>query len=142
MTNSIPQKSKFAVITGAVLFVELLCLYLLMKTPITEFSQNILKTFIFGFLTITPVYAYLVLLRFIRKKERALTAKQLSIFVLFFLGFMLFAFVADSFLVKMGWDIDKIPSNIFCFAAMAVYLILQHVFLVRKFRKKELVSQS
>lgn len=127
--------SNFFFISTVLVFAEIIILYMVLKTPVTEFSQNIIKTFIFSALTISPFYALLVLLRVIKKKDRIMTVKQLTVFVLFALGFFIFTFAADSLLIATSLDIDKIFSNIFCFLVMGTYFVLQHIFLVRKNRK-------
>lgn len=129
-------KNTFFTVSAILMLVQVIILYMVLKTPITEFSQNIIKTFIFSFITISPFYAFLALFRVIKKKDRLMTIKQLVVFVLFALGFFIFNFAADSALVALGLDVDKIPSNIFCFLVMLLYLVLQHVYLVMRHRKQ------
>lgn len=130
-------KANFFVVSAILFVIQFVILYVILKTPVTEFSQNIIKTFVFSFLTISPFYAFLVLFRTIKKKERLLTVKQLFVFILFSLGFFIFTFASDSALLALQQDIDKIPSNIFCFLVIVVYLVLQHILLVRKYRKRK-----
>lgn len=128
------SKANFFMVSAFLFIIQFIILYVILKTPVTEFSQNIIKTFVFSFITISPFYAFLVLFRIIKKKEYLLTIKQLFVFIIFSLGFFIFTFASDYALVALQMDFDKIPSNIFCFLVMVVYLVLQHVLLVRKHR--------
>ena len=125
---------RFFGISFLLILIQVVILYAVMKTPVTEFSQNIIKTFIFAFLTISPFYSLLVLYRTIKRKDRILTLKQLFVFVVFSLGFFIFTFVSDYMLVATNRDLDKIPSNIICFIVMLIYMVIQHIFLIRKSR--------
>lgn len=140
--QSAPNKNKFYIVAAVLIFIQALVLYMIMKTPVTGFSQNIIKTFIFTFLTISPFYSLLVLFRVVKKSERLLTLKQILVFVLFSLGFFIFTFVSDLALVSLDADIEKIPSNVVCFLIIIIYFICQHVFLVRKHRKQKVALRS
>lgn len=129
-------KANFFMVSAVLFVIQFIILYAILKTPVTEFSQNIIKTFVFSFLTISPFYAFLVLFRIIKKKEGLLTIKQMFSFILFSLGFFIFTIASDYALLTLQLDIDKIPSNIFCFLVMVVYLVLQHILLVRKHRNR------
>lgn len=128
------KEVRFFLVSFLVILLQVVILYAVIKTPVTEFSQNIIKTFIFAIITISPFYSLLILYRTIKSKETIATLKQLFVFVAFSLGFLIFIFVSDYILVATNRDLDKIPSNIFCFIVMLVYIITQHIFIIRKYR--------
>ncbi|AMW80526.1 hypothetical protein AMD27_16550 (plasmid) [Acinetobacter sp. TGL-Y2] len=123
------KMGKFFLISLIVIFFESVAYYFLMKTPVSEFSQNILKTYIFTVLAATPFYSYLFLFRMVKKKDRIRSIKQIMAFFVFSLAFVNFAFFVDSILIATSRDIEKIPANIFCFLVIIVFIIIQNIFI-------------
>jgi uncharacterized BrkB/YihY/UPF0761 family membrane protein len=132
VNNIVRNRLKFILICLLVIFLELILIKLSARTPITEFSQNMLKTSIFTSITILPLYVFVVLYRFLNKKNRYKTLKQIMSFIIFLLGVIAFSFIIDFVLVELDRDLSDIASNAICFSVMIIYLILQHIFIIRK----------
>lgn len=118
---------KFFFISLIIIFFESVACYFLMKTPVSEFSQNILKTYIFTVLAATPFYSYLFLFRIVKKKDRIRSVKQMVAFFIFSLAFVNFAFLVDFILINTNRDVEKIPANIFCFFVILVFILIQNI---------------
>ena len=105
----------------------------LMRTPITEFSQNLLKTTIFLLLTLSPIYLYILVYRFSKRIGLVLTIYQIAWFLVYAIGLFIISIAVDKVLTMTGYDIHKIAANILALVILITYVIIQHIFVIRRY---------
>lgn len=94
--------------------------------PETLFTQNFLKTLVVGLIALSPLYAFTLTFRLIKKTSLRKSIFQAIWFLVYFFSLYLFAIGLDVLQLKMGFEFDKIIGNLFALVSVVAFCIIQY----------------
>lgn len=119
------NNSKFFKTVGILAFLVITSAFIFSKEFVSSFSHNLIKTTGAVYLCLIILYAFIVLYRFLAKRKRLLTFKEILITLVFLFGLYDLALLADKILVLTDRDLDAMPSNIITYILILLFLLFQ-----------------
>lgn len=129
MFHSELSNSKYFKIISVILIVNIITAFTFSTELITSFSQNLVKTTAAVYLCLAVFYSFILLHRFANKTKLILTAKEFLLTFTFLFIIYNCALAIDKLLVVLNRDLEAIPSNIFCYSVIVLFLIFQKILL-------------